>query len=321
MSSVPHINNLFRVDQARVIGIDPLDSVSHGWDELRDENSLKRTHTPNNRKSREMCDEMDPSKVGMSTGLTTGLMSKLGFISKPGNSSLDTVVHGIPEELEGLRFIIPNKMAFLAVSPDRLSALKKTLQSLKMTCVSSDLHKQYTAFCSDFGPVNLSIVYRFCRAMSTKLNKLNESNSVLLYCIEPAFEHIANASFLLAAFLLLQCGCSPAQAAAPFTGPDAPFDVRPFRDATFTPQNFDLTIQDCLEGLAQAVSLGWFDVRTFDLDAYQRLDSPDAGDVHQVRAAPPPAHPSHPGNPGPSPRPPVRGGWSSAEGGGGEAAG
>ena len=156
------------------------------------------------------------------------------------------------------------------------------MQTLKVKFMSSDLHRKYVPFAADFGPVNLGIVYRFCRAMSSKLNKLSESNNVLLYCIEPAFETLANASFLLGAFLLLQAGCTPAQAAAPFTGPDAPFDVRPFRDATFTPQNFDLTLEDCLAGLAQAVSLGWFDPRTFDLEAYQRLDNPDHGDIHQV---------------------------------------
>jgi cell division cycle 14 len=160
-------------------------------------------------------------------------------------------------------------MAFLCVHPDKICALKRTFESLRMTSVSSDLHKQYTSFCADFGPVNLSIVFRFHHAMCTKLAKVTADGGVLLYCIEPEFDCIANSAFLLGAFLLLHTGCSPAEAAEPFMGSSAPFDPIPFRDATFAPQDFDLTLLDCLEGLARAVALGWFDVKTFDLQAFQ----------------------------------------------------
>lgn len=167
----------------------------------------------------------------------TSIADKLACIHNKGPTQvLDTVLHGMPDELEDLRFILPKQMAFISILPDKLAALKKTFLALKITCVSSDLHKQYTAFCSDFGPVNLSIVHRFTRAMASKLTKLSETGSVLLYCIEPTFESIANASFLLGAFLVLHAGYTPFEAAQPFVGPDAPFTVRPFRDATFTPQ-------------------------------------------------------------------------------------
>jgi hypothetical protein len=34
-------------------------------------------------------------------------------------------------------------------------------------------------------------------------------------------------------------------------------------------QDFDLTLLDCLNGLVRAVDLGWFHVKTFDIQAYQ----------------------------------------------------
>ena len=124
----------------------------------------------------------------------------------------------------------------MSIHPEKLQSLESTFRTLKFTIISSDLHRQYTAFCSDFGPVNLGVVHRFCRAMASKLAALDKSNRVLVYCIEPTTEALANASFLLAAFLHFHAGYAPADAAAPFCGPGAPFSLRPFRDATFTPQ-------------------------------------------------------------------------------------
>ena len=187
-------------------GVDPLDNVSHGWNDLQHESSLKR-NVHNTSHSREGGrSPFDP---------TASIGNRLACFLSRGGTVLDTVLHGLPEELDGLRFIIPNQMAFLSVDPERMPSLKKVLQTLNITCVSSDLHNQYTPFCSDFGPVNLGIVHRFCRAMGSKLAKLKESGAVLLYCMEPTFEATANASFLLGAFLVLNCGRTAAQARAP----------------------------------------------------------------------------------------------------------
>jgi hypothetical protein len=200
----------------------------------------------------------------------------------------EPILLGGPDELRGLRYIIPDKLAFIAKHPEQLSQLKLALRGRTLTCVSSDLHRQYTPFCSDFGPVNLAVVHRFCRMMHSKLKAVG-NNTAILYCIEPAFESLANASFLLASYLLLRAEHTPAEAADPFIGPDAPFELRPFNDATFARQTFGLTLRDCLDGLDTAVRLGWYDAQNFDVAAYDRLDSPFEGDMHQVCLAAVPA--------------------------------
>ena len=185
------------------------------------------------------------------------------------------------EELKRLRYIIPEKLAYVSLHPEKLPVLKLALQGMNIACVSSDLHRQYTAFCSDFGPVNLAVVHRFCRMMQIKIQATGNGKA-LLYCIEPDFESLANASFLLAAYLLLRMGHCPAQATEPFTGAGAPFVLSPFRDATFAPQTFELRLRDCIDGLYQAVQLGWYRESEFDVSSYDELDSPHSGDIHQV---------------------------------------
>jgi hypothetical protein len=61
--------------------------------------------------------------------------------------------------------------------------------------VSSDLHRRYFPLAADFGPVNLGVVHRFCKAMHKRMAECDGRK--LVYCIEDTIESQANASFLL----------------------------------------------------------------------------------------------------------------------------
>ncbi len=72
--------------------------------------------------------------------------------------------------------------------------------------------------------------------MAKRLTKAERTNQLIVYCVERDRISIANASFLLAAFLLIVAGKSVAQAAERFTGSCAPYFLAPFRDASFCRQ-------------------------------------------------------------------------------------
>ena len=71
------------------------------------------------------------------------------------------------------------------------------------------------------------------QAMEKRIAKAEQSNS---YCLNKDAASIANASFLLAAYLLLVVGMTAQEAARPFTGPSAPYALAAFRDASFCKQ-------------------------------------------------------------------------------------
>jgi hypothetical protein len=130
--------------------------------------------------------------------------------------------------------------------------------------VSSELPRRYWPLCADFGPVDISVVHHFLLLMSKALGAAASSAGALVYCIEPDAAARANAAFLLAAHLVLCEGRTPAEAAAHFEGPVAPFNVVPFRDATFLPADYPLSLADCLGALQRVAGLGWFSIRSFD---------------------------------------------------------
>ncbi len=74
------------------------------------------------------------------------------------------------------------------------------------------------------------------QAMAKRIAKTKRTNQLVIYCMEQDHAAIANASFLLAAFLLIVVGKTAAEAAERFTGPSAPHFLAPFRDASFCHQ-------------------------------------------------------------------------------------
>lgn len=180
---------------------------------------------------------------------------------------------------QSLIYLIPGKLAFVSGNASEIQALKDSLKSFDVKYISSDLHRKYIPFAFDFGPVNLGIIHRFCQAFE---KRLTNSSSLIVYCFEPMSAYRANACLLLAAFMMLNKGWSLDQASSFFGCSKLPFPLVPFRDATYSPANFGLTLKDCLAGLARASELGWYKHKAFDLASYESLDDPRAGDIHQI---------------------------------------
>ena len=177
--------------------------------------------------------------------------------------------------------LIPGRLAFLCASPNTVNGLKKNSEfSSSIRLISSDLHRLYTPLAVDFGPVNLGVVHRFCAAFSKRLAK--KEGRLMVYCFEETLEAQANACFLLASLLVLDCGWTAEAAAEPFTAPSSPVTLRPFRDATFSENPYPLLLLDCLKGLFKSVQHGWFDTKTFEAAEYEHYDNPYNGDMHRI---------------------------------------
>ena len=197
----------------------------------------------------------------------------------------------------GLRYLLPDKLGFIAIAKNKIPDLQKelSLQTANITCISSDLHSQYLPLGSDFGPVNLGVIYRFCKSMVKRMSSLHRGyfcdkkkafvsvrDGAFIYCFEPEPKATSNACFLLGSFLIVEFQMNPQDAANFFIGPGAPFEVCPFRDSSSEPDSSTISLLDCFLGLKKAISQGWFDVRTFKVETYETLDDPLCGDIHQI---------------------------------------
>jgi len=176
--------------------------------------------------------------------------------------------------------VLPGRLSFAAHQDD-----EHTVREIRINptafFTSTDLQERYSPFCSDFGPVNLSVVVQFCRHLRGLLNDPRLQHRHVVYYCDDEPEQITNTIFLLSSFLLLEHGFSPDEAATIFCA--VPNDmIVPFRDATNAPSTFPLSVRDCLGALKRAVQLGWLKIDAFDVDEYLQLDDPCSADMHRV---------------------------------------
>ncbi len=138
----------------------------------------------------------------------------------------------------------------------------------------------YHRFCNDFGPMNLGMIFRFCHLVGSHLHERPQQSIVLVSESDP--EQVTNCVFLLGAYMIMCLSATPEEVFNAL----APLEERllSFRDVSPGPQNFHLSIKDCLSGLWRGKSLGWADFAEdeFDLEEYEQLDDPANADLHEV---------------------------------------
>ena len=138
---------------------------------------------------------------------------------------------------------------FVSIHRDERETSVEIMKQRDLYFFSSSLHESYVPFCEDEGPVNLAAVVEFCWLVRSKLTDPRLGRRKCVYYAERDVAKRSNAIFLLAAFLVLDQGYSPADAVAVFDalGPHA---FHGFRDALPGPNPFRLSLRDLLDGMA-----------------------------------------------------------------------
>uniref|UniRef100_A0A7S4NNX9 protein-tyrosine-phosphatase n=2 Tax=Guillardia theta TaxID=55529 RepID=A0A7S4NNX9_GUITH len=144
-------------------------------------------------------------------------------------------------------------------------------------CVPARL--RYFPFCADFGPFNLGTTITMLRSFEDKLRSGTQERITLF--VEDTITDVTNGMYLIGSFLCVSMGLSPSEAWIPFAQV-SPWDHCPFRDATWAPSTFNITLRDCWAGLQRAMEQGLLDPSSLDVNEYFYYESPWNGDMHEV---------------------------------------
>eukprot|EP00746_Dinoflagellata_sp_MGD_P166412 gnl/MRDRNA2_/MRDRNA2_96267_c0_seq1.p1 gnl/MRDRNA2_/MRDRNA2_96267_c0~~gnl/MRDRNA2_/MRDRNA2_96267_c0_seq1.p1 ORF type:complete len:599 (-),score=64.85 gnl/MRDRNA2_/MRDRNA2_96267_c0_seq1:280-2076(-) len=181
------------------------------------------------------------------------------------------ILQEIPDSVE----VIPGRLYWVAIDGKLSGSCHARLlgSNAEKLCTgttsnfSVDDELVYEPFRKDFGPLNLSMTYRYCRLLDATLKDPIRADKIILHYCSKDPEKQANAAFLIGAYRVVVQGKSAEEAYAPFQRMDRTF--LPFRDASCDLQcDFPLTVLDCLCGLEKSVKLGWFNWQTFDIHRY-----------------------------------------------------
>jgi cell division cycle 14 len=171
----------------------------------------------------------------------------------------------------------------IEIIPDRLywvALHARPKNTLKSHYFSIDNELVYEPFFADFGPLNLSLVYRYCTYLEAKLKDPSLADKRIIHYCSHDSKKRANAAFLICAYQVSVQNISADVAFDPFFGIYPQF--LPFRDATCRASSFHLTILDCLKGLEYGIRLRWYDRHRFDVESYQFFEKVDNGDMNWV---------------------------------------
>ena len=144
---------------------------------------------------------------------------------------------------------------------------------------SIDEELVYENFYADFGPLNLSMLYRYCIKLNKKLNSYTLAKKKIVHYTTIDAHKRANAAFLIASFAVIYLDKTPQEAISPLEGGLNPSFV-PFRDASFGVSVYTITIKDCLQAIYAAKNAGFFDFDDFDCEEYEHYERVQNGDFN-----------------------------------------
>lgn len=145
---------------------------------------------------------------------------------------------------------------------------------------STDDMLVYDPYYGDFGPLNISLVCRFCRMMQSKMDDPKLQSKQIYHVCKPQSDTRANTALLCSCWLLLYHNRSPEEAFRPFVKLKPV--LIPYRDASLGPPSFHLTVPHCLQGLSKAVQLSWYNKVTFNPDEYEHYERVENGDFNWI---------------------------------------
>ncbi len=132
-------------------------------------------------------------------------------------------------------------------------AVEKIPLDSTFRCVQADNFIEYSAFCDDFGPMNMASTLDFVRMLEMELLKNDDKKIVL--CVHEGRRPLTNVVFLLGAYLILKQDLTPESVMDRFQWLD-PCLLEPYRDATYSTVDFGLQIIDVWRGLGKIARLG-----------------------------------------------------------------
>ncbi len=192
--------------------------------------------------------------------------------------------------------IIPNRLEYCALhkAPAHLNTKDAHFFSTDKTLLF------YSFFNTDFGPLSLGHLYRFCQSLRMKLDDARKSNKVIIYYSSTHPYRMANSVYLIASFALLYLNNNSSimdaeqqllgaskrlqrfnnaeEAFAPFSKIQLP----PFHDASPLPCSYHLSVLDCLRGLQKSKYLGFLNFDNFDVEEYEYYEKVENGDLNWI---------------------------------------
>uniref|UniRef100_A0A0A9XNM6 protein-tyrosine-phosphatase n=1 Tax=Lygus hesperus TaxID=30085 RepID=A0A0A9XNM6_LYGHE len=139
----------------------------------------------------------------------------------------------------------------------------------------------YENFFSDFGPLNLAMLFRYCMKLNRKRKVAYQTNKKIVHYTTVDPQTRVNAAYLIASYAILYLEKTPEEAYSILLEGIQPSFI-PYRDASSGISVFHVSILDCLQAVYKANHLGFFNFDDFDVDEYEYYERVENGDLNWI---------------------------------------
>ncbi|XP_030762540.1 dual specificity protein phosphatase CDC14B-like [Sitophilus oryzae] len=177
-------------------------------------------------------------------------------------------------EIESFVEVIANTLFFAVLKTSNCNRKLRGHGDLFYFTVDEEL--SYQNYYYDFGPLNISCLYKYCTKLNKYLQYAKGVKGIVHYtCNHP--DKKANATFLIGAYCVIYLNMQPKnimkmlQNVGPF---------RPFLDASQYPCQFTLKLLDCLQAISKAIAFNFFNFEDFNSSEYDLYNKLEFGDIN-----------------------------------------
>nr|CAH7743471.1 unnamed protein product [Callosobruchus chinensis] len=178
-----------------------------------------------------------------------------------------------PAEIDNYVEVLGKQLYFAVVKGKCSLKLKNTSDAL-FFCTDEEL--VYDNYYADFGPLNISCLFKFCCRVRKLLSFSRGMKSVVYYTCSQ-LEMKTNAACLMGCFSVIYLGFHPneiwkiLQQLSPY---------KPYIDASQISCGFHLCILDVLQAVHKAVQFNFFNFNDFNVSEYDLYDRLQYGDIN-----------------------------------------
>lgn len=138
----------------------------------------------------------------------------------------------------------------------------------------------YENFYADFGPLNQSMLYRYCTKVNKKLKSSSLAKKRLIHYTSYDGRKRANAAYLIGCYAIICHGKTVDEVTRPLGSLAPPFLT--FRDASFGPPNYPLTLYHSFSAVCKALQFGFLDFSKFSVEEYEHFEKVENGDFNWI---------------------------------------
>ncbi|XP_056645016.1 dual specificity protein phosphatase CDC14C-like [Diorhabda sublineata] len=178
-----------------------------------------------------------------------------------------------PREVNVYVEIIHKQLYFAVLKGKDIISLKNNSNTIYF-CIDDELH--YDNFFNDFGPLNLSCLYKYCSKLNKYLKVSKGLKRVVHYtCNQPKKK--TNAVCLMGLFCIMYLKFEPETiwGVLEDLGP-----YKPYLDVSLGDCGFNLKIIDCFNAIGRAMTFNFVDFKDFNVDEYDIYSKIEYGDLN-----------------------------------------